>query len=252
MSEDHLNALAVAAHVDDIELSCGGTLIKLAKRGHSVGTCELTEGELSTRGNPEIRRREAEQAGRIMGLAVRENLGVPDGDIVNNYANRLKLISVLRKYRPQYVFANYWVDRHPDHASGSRLVTDACFYSGLRRINTDQEPFRPRMIFYYQLRDELEPSFLVDISEEFETKMAAIAAHRSQFFDPESSEPETFISSSYFMEALVKRMEYYGLRIGARYAEPFFIRQYIGIDDPLEFFNAVDTNRIMSTPPSGR
>jgi bacillithiol biosynthesis deacetylase BshB1 len=249
MSEEHLEALAVAAHTDDVELSCGGTLIKLAKRGYRVGTCELTRGELSTRGNTEIRRREAEKAAQIMGLALRENLGLPDGDIVNNYENRLKLISVLRKYRPGYVFANYWIDRHPDHTAGSRLVTDACFFSGLRRIDTGQEPFRPRMIFYFQLRDELEPSFLVDISEEFDAKMAAIAAHKSQFFDPESTEPGTFISSSYFMEALVKRMEYYGLRIGARYAEPFFIRQYIGIDDPLEFFNAVDTNRIMSTPP---
>ena len=248
----HLDAMAFGAHVDDIELSCAGTLIKLIGRGHKVGACELSAGELSTRGTPEIREREAAAAAEIMGLAVRENLGIPDGDIVNNFENRLKVIEVVRKHRPDIVFANYWDDRHPDHSSASRLVTEACFYSGLRGIETGDEPFRPRLIAYYQLRDEFEPSFLVDISEQFEKKMEAIFAHKTQFHDPESKEPETFISSKYFMDSLVKRMEYYGLRIGARYAEPFYIKQYIGIDDPVEFFRAFDANRIMSTPVSRR
>jgi len=252
MSDKGLDAMAFAPHADDVELCCGGTLIKLAKRGYRIGCCDLTEGELGTRGTPETRRAEAERAAVIMGLEVRERLDLPDGDIVNNYANRLKIIQVLRKYRPAYVFTSYWIDRHPDHAASSRLVTEACFYSGLRRIETGQEPFRPKMIFYFQHRDEFESSFLVDISDEFDRKMEAVAAHVSQFYDADSSEPDTFISSNYFMEALVKRMEYYGMRIGARYAEPFLIRQYISVDDPLELFGKVDANRIMSTPPVER
>jgi len=252
MSETGLDAMAFAPHADDIELCCGGTLIKLVDRGYRIGCCDLTEGELGTRGTTKERRAEAGKAAAIMGLAIRENLKLPDGDIVNNYDNRLKIIRVLRKHRPDFVFTSYWVDRHPDHAASSRLVTEACFYSGLRRIETGQEPFRPKMIFYFQHRDEFEPSFLVDISEEFERKMEAVAAHGSQFFDPDSSEPDTFISSGYFMEALVKRMEYYGMRIGARYAEPFLIRQYISVDDPLELFANVDADRIMSTPPVER
>ena len=248
----NLDAMAFAAHVDDVELSCAGTLIKLVERGHKVGACELTAGELSTRGTPEIRHGEAAAAAEIMGLSLRENLGIPDGNIVNNLENRLKVIEVVRKHRPDIVFANYWQDRHPDHYSAGRLVTEACFYSGLRSIETGSKPFRPRLIVYFQLRDELEPSFLVDISEQFEKKMKAIYAHKTQFYDPESKEPETFISSKYFMDSLVKRMEYYGLRIGARYAEPFYVNQFIGIDDPVEFFRAFDANRIMSTPVARR
>jgi len=244
-----LDAMAFAAHVDDIELSCSGTLIKLARLGYRIGACELTAGELSTRGTPEIRKKEAARAAEIMGLAVRENLGIADGDVANTMENRLKVIEVLRRYRPEFVFANYWHDRHPDHVASSRLVTDACFFSGLRRIDTGQEAYRPRMILYFQFRDEMEPTFLVDISEEFDSKMEAIAAHKSQFHNPESAEPETFISSRYFLDALIKRMEYYGLRIGARYAEPFLVQQYIAIDDPIAFFRSVAPNFIMSTPP---
>lgn len=243
-----LDVMAFSAHGDDIELACGGTLIKLAGKGYNVGACELTRGELSTRGDTSTREEEARLAAELIGLEVRENLEIPDGGIELSQDNRIKVIRVLRKYRPDIVFTSYWHDRHYDHAHGSRLVSESCFYSGLRKIDTGQEPFRPRVIIYFQHRDEFEPTFLVDISDVFEKKMAAIKTHKSQFHNPGSEEPESFISSSHFMDSLVQRMRYYGMRIGVEYAEPFLVQESLRIDDPVELFQYLDPMRIMSTP----
>ncbi len=244
-----LDAMAFAAHGDDIELSCGGTLIKLARLGYKIGACELTRGELSTRGDTEEREEESRRAAELLGLKVRENLGIPDGNIESSMENKLKVINIIRLYRPRFIFTSYWHDRHFDHVHSSQLVSEACFYSGLQKIDTGTKPFRPRIIIYFQHRDEFEPTFLVDVSKEFEQKMAAIRAHNSQFFTPESKEPESFISSSQFMEGLVNRLRYYGARIGVEYAEPFLVKESLRIDDPLAFFSDFDPNLIMSTPP---
>ena len=235
-----LDALAFGTHPDDVELSCAGTLIKLAKRGHKIAACDLTAGELSTRGTPEIRAREAERAAELMGLKTRLNLGIPDGRIEQSAENRLEVIRVLRSHRPRVVFAPYWVCRHHDHVHASRLVSEACYHSGLVKIDTGRRspPFRPRVVIYYQTRCEFEPTFLVDISEEAEAKMAAIRAHKSQFYNPESNEPETRISSKRFLEKVEILSRYYGLRIGAEHAEPFLLREALPIDDPVALFRA--------------
>lgn len=242
-----LDALAFGAHADDVELSCGGTITKLCRLGYKVGVCDLTAGELSTRGAPETRAAEASRAAEIMGCALRENLGMPDGNIVNDLKNRTRVIDVLRRHKPDVVFLPYWVCRHHDHIHASRLVAEAAFYSGLRKIETGREAWRPRVLVFYMMRHEFEPSFIVDISSEIETKLEAIRAHRSQFHDPESTEPETFISSRYFLDSIVGRNRYFGLRVGAQYAEPFLVREALRIDDPIGFFSGYDANRIMST-----
>lgn len=242
-----LDALAFGAHVDDIELGCAGTLIKLTSKGYKIGACDLTEGELSTRGTVETRMQEAGKAAEIMGLSTRINLAIPDGNIENTLENRLKIIRVVREHRPRYIFVNYWKCRHFDHVHASTLVSEACFYSGLRKIDTGQEAFRPAIIFYYFLRHEFEPSFIVDVSDQFQRKMDSIMAHKSQFYDPESQEPDTFISSKYFIDSIANRMKYFGLRIGVEYGEPLLVRESMRIDDPIEVFDKMDATRIMST-----
>lgn len=243
----HLDALAFGAHVDDIELGCGATIAKLTAQGHAIGACELTAGELSTRGTVDERTAEAQEAAQILGLKTRINLGIPDGNIEENQANKLKVIRVLRQYRPKYVFVNYWQCRHYDHIHTSNVVSEACFYSGLKKIDTAQEPFRPNIVMYYFLRHEGNPSFVVDVTGFHEIKMRAILAHKSQFHNPEVAEPDTFISSRYFIDSILKRMQGHGLRIGAEYGEAFAVRETLKIDDPFAFFNAMDANRILVT-----
>jgi bacillithiol biosynthesis deacetylase BshB1 len=196
-----LDAIAFGAHVDDLELSCGGTLAKLTRTGYKIGACELTRGELSTRGTVKQRLQEAEAAAKILGLELRISLDIPDGNVAETHENKLKVIEVIRKYKPRYIFAPYWKCRHFDHVHTSNVVSEAAFYSGLMKIDTGQEPHRPDFIFYYFLRHEAEPSFVVDTTETHKVKMDAIRAHVSQFHNPESSEPETFISSAFFMDS---------------------------------------------------
>ena len=247
MEDLKLDVLAFGAHVDDLELSAGGTLAKLARQGYKVGACELTAGEMSTRGTVAERKAEAEEAARILGLKVRLNLGIPDGNVEENQENKLKIIEVIRKYRPKYIFCNYWKCRHFDHIHTSNIVSEACFYSGLKKIDTGQEAFRPAVIFYYFLRHETDPSFIVDVSDTFDIKMKAIMAHKSQFHNPDSNEPDTFISSSFFMDSVVNRMKYHGLKIGTSYGEPFVVKETLRIDDPVKFFDGMDVTRIMAT-----
>jgi bacillithiol biosynthesis deacetylase BshB1 len=241
-----LDALAFGAHVDDIELGCSATLAKLIRSGYKIGACELTAGEMSTRGTPRERDKEAEAAAKILGLETRLNLDIPDGNIEINYENRLKVIKVLRRYRPRFVFLVYWKCRHYDHIYTSKLVSEACFYSGLRKIDTGQDAFRPSFIFYYPLRQEFEPSFVVDVSDTWEIKMNAIQAHSSQFYNPESTEPETFISSKFFLDSIVNKMKYWGMRIGIEYGEPFLVKETLRVDDPLALFDSMDPSRVMT------
>lgn len=242
-----LDAMVFGAHVDDFELGCGATIAKLCKMGYAVGSCELTAGELSTRGTVEEREQEAREAAKILGLKVRENLGMPDGNIEESQENKLKVIQVIRKYRPRYIFANYWKCRHFDHVHASNVVSEAAFYSGLKKIGTGQEPFRPSVIFYYFLRHEFEPSFIVDVSDVYELKLQAIMAHKTQFFNPDSKEPDTFISSKFFIDSIENRNKYFGLRIGAEYGEPFLVKETVKIDDPIAHFDGLDAMRVMSS-----
>ncbi len=222
-----LDVLAIGAHPDDIELACGGTVIKLGKQGKRVGIVDLTAGELGTRGSPETRAHEAAEAARILGAAVRENLAIDDGNIENTTDNRSRLIRVIRKYRPDVLLIPYSLDRHPDHEHAHVLCRESWFYAGLERIETEadgvpQRPFRPRAHYQYMQWFEFVPSFIVDISNEYDKRMDAVRAFRSQFFDPESNEPSTILSTPEFMESVRTRLEYYGDKIGTAHGEAFF------------------------------
>jgi bacillithiol biosynthesis deacetylase BshB1 len=231
-----LDVMAIGAHPDDIELACGGTIMKLVKQGRQVGIVDLTEGELGTRGTREIRAREAAEAATLLGVKVRESLCIPDGNIENTVENRLQLIRMIRRYRPEVLLFPFHTDRHPDHANGHSLCREAWFYSGLEKIETldlnmKQEPHRPRNYYNYMQWFEFIPSFIVDISQEFDQRMAAVRSFRSQFHDPSSRERETALSAPEFMEMLRTRLEYYGDRIGKKYGEPFFSPSHICITD---------------------
>ena len=231
-----LDVMAIGAHPDDIELACGGTIVKLVKQGRKVGIMDLTEGELGTRGTREIRAREATEAASILGVQVRESLCIPDGNIENSVENRLQLIRMIRRYRPEVLLFPFHTDRHPDHANGHILCREAWFYSGLEKIetldlNVRQEPHRPRNYYNYMQWFEFIPSFIVDISGEYDQRMEAVRSFKSQFHDPSSQERETALSTPEFMEMLRTRLEYYGDRISKKYGEPFFSPSYIGIAD---------------------
>ncbi len=231
-----LDVLAIGAHPDDVDLSCGGTVIKLGRMGKAVGVLDLTAGELGTRGNAGLRASEAQDAARILGVKTRENLGLPDGNIESTMDNKLRLVSMIRKYTPDVLLFPYWKDRHPDHERSYILCREAWFLAGLEKIRTqidsvDQAPWRPRAYYHYMQWFEFEPSFIVDISEEFERRMECVRAFRSQFFDPESTEPGTILSTPEFLEMLKTRMAYYGDLIGVRYGEPFASPQPIKIRD---------------------
>jgi len=231
-----LHILAIAVHPDDIELGCAGTLIKHARKGQAVGIVDLTRGELGTRGTPEIRLQEAAEAARIMGISVRENAGMADGFFANDEAHQRMLISYIRKYQPEIVIANVLADRHPDHGRAGRLIADACFLAGLRKIETapdgvSQEAWRPKRVFH-MLQDRLhEPHFIVDITDSFDQKMEAVKAYKSQFHNPGSNEPETYIATQDFLDQIRFRDVLMGKRIGTRYAEGFLSENIPGIRD---------------------
>lgn len=231
---EKLHILAIAVHPDDIELGCAGTLIKHAAMGQSVGILDLTEGELGTRGTAAIRLREAAKAGEIMGVTVRANAGMRDGFFRNDEEHQLSLIRYIRRWQPDIVIANAPEDRHPDHGRASTLVSDACFLAGLRKIETYeadalQEPWRPKRVFHMIQDRQLTPTFLVDVTDTFERKLGAIAAYKSQFHDPESTEPQTYISAQNFLEEIKYRDALLGKRIGTKYAEGFISVNIPGI-----------------------
>lgn len=231
-----LDVLAFAAHPDDVELFCGGTIARFCRQGKKCGIVDLTLGELSTRGTVATRKKEADKAAGVLGLSARENLEIPDGRIGLNEPNRLKVIEVLRRYRPQLILVPYHEDRHPDHRDASQLVSRAAFYSGLVRIETEFEAFRPDQIIYYYHHKVDKPTLVYDISDSFNTKLQAVECYRSQFFDPASQEPATFISSKLFLESIEARARYFGFQIGVKYGEPFFADLPIKIHNFKHFF----------------
>ncbi|MBV6644615.1 MAG: bacillithiol biosynthesis deacetylase BshB1 [Cyclobacteriaceae bacterium] len=231
-----LDILAIAAHPDDVELSCSGTLITQIRKGNSVGIIDLTKGEMGTRGTPEQRLQEANDAGKLIGVSVRENLGFDDAFFSNDKDHQLEIIRMIRKYQPDIVLANAPYDRHPDHGRASTLVEEAFFKAGLVKIETtdrdlSQEPWRPKRLFHYIQSVTLEPNFIVDVSAVHEQKMKAILAFKSQFHDPGSEEPETYISSPAFLEMIASRSREFGHRIGVQHGEGFIAKQVLGISD---------------------
>jgi bacillithiol biosynthesis deacetylase BshB1 len=231
-----LDILVLAAHPDDAELGCSGTIAAHIERGHAVGIVDLTAGEMGTRGTPEIRLQEAEDAARILGLAARENMGFKDIYFKDDEAHQLELIKIIRKYQPDIVLANAVSDRHPDHGKGSSLATNACFMSGLRRIETTldgvaQEAWRPKFVYHYIQNNYIKPDFIFDISEYWDIKVESIKAYKSQFYDPNSEEPASFISSPEFLPFIESRAREFGHRIMATYGEGFTVERFIGVDD---------------------
>lgn len=230
-----LDVLAIGVHPDDVELGCSGTLINEVRRGKKVGIVDLTEGELGTRGTVETRYNEAANAAKIIGAVARENLKMRDGFFKNDEAHQLQVIQMLRKYQPEIVIGNILEDRHPDHGRAGNLIYDACFLSGLQQLKTisesgaEQERWRPKYLLHFLQDRFYEPDLIVDISDVFEQRMASIKAYTTQFHNPSSAEPETYISNAGFMDAIVGRARLLGKRIGVQFAEGFITKKSIGI-----------------------
>jgi bacillithiol biosynthesis deacetylase BshB1 len=221
-----IDILAIGAHPDDVELGCGGTVAKLIFEGKTVAVVDLTQGELGTRGTEETRKEESENASKILGISARENLMMKDGFFKNDEEHQLKIIKMIRKYQPEIVFANAIDDRHPDHAKAAKLVSDACFLSGLRKIETSlnseiQEVWRPKQVFHYIQWKNISPDFVVDITGFLSKKVEACLAYKSQFYNPDSAEPMTLIATKNFMESLTYRAQDFGRLSGVEYAEGF-------------------------------
>ncbi len=231
-----LDVLGFGAHPDDVEISCGGSIAKLVQSGKSVGLIDLTMGELGTRGSGPLRLIEASAAAEVLGVKYRENLQLGDGFFEENQESLLKVIEMIRKYRPEVVLANSIKDRHPDHARGASLVSRACFLSGLRKIETSnegkaQEAWRPKSVYHYIQDYYIDPDFVIDVSDFFEIKMASIKAYKSQFFDPNSPEPETPISGSEFFDVLKSRAMDFGRPAGAMLGEGFTVERPPLVED---------------------
>lgn len=231
-----LDILAIGIHPDDVELSCGGTLLKHIALGKKVGILDLTHGELGSRGSAALRLKEAKEAALILGVHTREILNFSDGFFENNKEHQLAIIKMLRLYQPDIVLANAISDRHPDHGRASKLISDACFYSGLRKINTEiegqnQEHWRPKVVYHYIQDRYMNPDFVVDVTDFVDKKLEAIAAYSSQFYNPESKEPETPLTSKLFMDFIKSRMITLGRDAGFDYAEGFVCERFIGVED---------------------
>lgn len=232
-----LDILVLAAHPDDAELGAGGTIAAHVAKGRKVGVVDFTRGELGTRGTPETRASEAAEGARILGLTVRENLGLADGFFRNDEAHQRKVIQAIRRYQPEIVLANAIHDRHSDHGKGAELAYDSCFLSGLVKIETEdehgnaQKAWRPKAVYHYIQSQFIEPDFIVDITAHWETKVNAVKAFKTQFFDPNSKEPMTYISTPEFMDLVEARAIELGHAIGVKYGEGFTVRRYPGVND---------------------
>lgn len=232
-----VDILAIGVHPDDIELGCAGTILRHIDLGYTVAGVDLTQGELGTRGSGPIRLVEAQDAAKILGLVARENLGMADGFFQHTKENILKISAAVRRYRPTIVLANAVTDRHPDHGRASKLISDACFYSGLQRIEQHDEDgvvlkhWRPDVVYHYIQDRNIPADFLVDISDYMDQKMQSIMAYKTQFYDPDSAEPSTPISGEDFMKYNRAKNRAYGRDIGAEYAEGFTVERTVGIAD---------------------
>lgn len=230
-----LDILAFGAHPDDVELGCAATLAKEVSQGKKVGIVDLTQGELGTRGSAELRMKEAAKAAEILGVSIRENLKFADGFFVNDRKHQIEIIKMIRKYQPEIVLCNAIDDRHIDHGKGSKLVSDACFLSGLQKIETEldgeiQEKWRPKLVYHYIQWKNIEPDFVVDVSGFIEKKIDSVMAYSSQFYDPSSKEPQTPISSKNFTDSIEYRARDLGRLIGTDFAEGFTVERYIAVE----------------------
>ena len=232
MPDQDVDYLFFGAHPDDVELGCGATIAKLVKSGAAAGIIDLTHGEMGTRGTPAARKREALTAARILGARFREQIDLGDGALRTGRDEELQVIDVIRRYKPKVIFVMYPDDRHPDHTRTGRIVTEASFYAGLRRLERELPAHRPQAIVYYIQNYMLPPSFVVDVSASWKTKMRAVAAFKSQFYDPKKSkEPQTFISSKRFIDMIEARGRHFGALIGSEYGEGFVTKQPPQIED---------------------
>lgn len=231
-----IECVAFSPHPDDAELFCGGFLLMAKKAGLRTAVVDLTAGELSTNGNPQLRAEESARAAGILGLDERRNLNIPDGNLANTFENRLKIIDVVRELQPGVCLIPYWIDRHPDHEAASRLVRDALFSSGLKKIESDQKEYRPEKNIYYMLHTPFEPDFVLDISEVFGEKMKAIQSYASQFTSDAAHSERTYINRGDFLESIEIRARYYGYLSGCRYAEPFHSQELLKLNNILPIF----------------
>ena len=230
-----IDILAIGIHPDDVELSCSGTIAKHLAFGKKVGILDLTQGELGTRGNAELRTKEANEAAIILGVSFRTQLNLKDCFFENNEENQKKIIEIIRKHQPEIILCNAISDRHPDHGRASKLVSDSSFYSGLIKIETHsdnkiQQAWRPKAVYHYIQDQYIHPDFVIDISDFIDIKHKAIMAYSSQFYNPSSNEPETPISSKHFIESVNSKMSILGRDIGVKFAEGFTVNRYPGIN----------------------
>ena len=233
MSDDfHADILAIAAHRDDIEQTCGGTLLKMAERGYRTAVLDLTQGEMGTRGTVEDREREANEAARMLKVGWRQALDIPDGRVENTYENRLKVARVIRQLRPRVLILPYWQARHPDHAIASPLGYEAAFLAGLTKLDLGAAPYRPFKIIYASLYADVRPTFVVDISAQFETRFASLMAYRSQYED-QAAGSGLFPKQAEIRERIAVMAGYYGLLAGVQYAEPFVQKEAGLVEDLL-------------------
>lgn len=230
-----LDILAIGSHPDDVELGCGATIAKSIAEGKKVGILDLTRGELGTRGSAKIRDKESAEAAKILGISVRENLGFADGFFVNDKAHQIEIIKIIRKYQPEIVLCNAIDDRHIDHQKGSQLASDACFLSGLVKVETElngkaQVFWRPKQVYHYIQWKHIEPHFVVDVGHFINIKMKAVKAYSSQFYNPESDEPLSPITSKNFLDSITYRAQDLGRIIGVDYAEGFTSERYVAVN----------------------
>jgi bacillithiol biosynthesis deacetylase BshB1 len=231
-----LDVLAIGAHPDDVELACGGTLIKLAARGYKVGVMDMARGELGTRGTAEIRAVEASCAAKQMGVLLRDNLELPDGHIWLDEESRSRMSRKIRQYRPRVVFTHYWEDPHPDHVHTCQIVREGAHVAGLAKYDSESGlgRWRPQAVAHFMFPRTVSPTFVVDISDFAEQKAKAVACYRSQLFDPASKEPETNLSTEYFLRRLEAKQRFYGSLVLVEHAEAFVVREALNVEDPIE------------------
>tara|TARA_B100001758_G_C18413386_1_gene617556 strand:- start:3972 stop:4673 length:702 start_codon:yes stop_codon:yes gene_type:complete len=230
-----LDILVFGAHPDDAELACGGTIIKEVDKGKKVGVIDLTQGELGTRGNKELRMLESNKAKDILGLSMRHNMNFKDGFFKDDENNKIELIKQIRKYRPDIILTNAVSDRHPDHPRSSQITVDACFLSGLLKIDTHQDIWRPRSIYHYIQYNNITPDIVIDITEQMEKKIESIKAYSSQFYNPESKEEDTIISTKDFLDSIIYRAKDLGRQSNCKYAEGFISHQMLRPDSLFNF-----------------
>ena len=225
-----IDVLIFGAHPDDVELGCGGTIIKLIEEGRKVGIIDLTKGELGTRGNSKTRMQECKNASKIMGITIRENMDFKDGFFEDSQENKIKIIKKIRELQPNIVITNAPIDRHPDHSRACRLILDACFLSGLIKINTKQKVWRPKAIYHYIQFLQIDPDFVIDISNQISKKIQAVKSYKTQFYNKKSKEPKTIISSKEFLESVKYRAQDLGRQSNCEYAEGFIANQFLKVD----------------------